>query len=36
MALHYGGFNIFGRNFGNYNQDIQMDLIYENKIDVEI
>ncbi len=25
-----GGFNIFGKNFGDYNQDIEMTIVYED------
>ena len=28
---HYGGFNIFGKNFGNYEQDILLTAIYAKK-----
>ena len=28
-AKNKGGFNIFGKNFGDYNQDIEMSVKYE-------
>lgn len=28
-AEHVGGFTLFGKNFGNYNQDIKFRMIYE-------
>ena len=30
-ALHIGGLTIFGRDFGNYNQDIEFRIVYSNK-----
>ena len=29
-AVHVGGFNIFGKNFGNYPQDINLSLTYSD------
>ena len=28
-AEHYGGFNLFGKNFGNYEQDIVLSAVYD-------
>ena len=28
-AKHKGGFTLFGKNFGNYNQDIKFRVFYE-------
>lgn len=33
-AQHVGGLTIFGRNFGNYNQDIRMKMEYSPKQDI--
>ena len=30
-AKHKGGFTLFGKNFGNYNQDIKFRVFYEKK-----
>lgn len=30
-ATHKGGFTLFGKNFGNYNQDIKFRVFYEKK-----
>ncbi|MCM3782684.1 ArsR family transcriptional regulator [Neobacillus mesonae] len=30
-AEHPGGISLFGREFGNYNQDIEVNVVYENK-----
>ena len=30
-ARHIGGLTIFGRDFGNYNQDIEFRIVYSNK-----
>ena len=31
-SCHKGGFTLFGKNFGNYNQDIKFRVIYENNV----
>ena len=31
-AEHYGGFNLFGKNFGNYEQDIVLSAIYDEPV----
>ena len=30
-AVHIGGLTLFGRNFGNYNQDIEFRILYETR-----
>ena len=30
-AAHVGGLTIFGRDFGNYNQDIEFRIVYSNE-----
>ena len=32
-ASHIGGLTIFGRDFGNYNQDIEFHIVYETDTD---
>ena len=30
-ARHIGGLTLFGRDFGNYNQDIEFRIVYNNE-----